>query len=373
MEDEESPYDDDGLDGDGLEGDGMEDAHPGYGYPRPRYQPSPSAPRVPPWQEYLGVIQRGLESKPRIPASFSKEFQILYEIVLIASRNAGGLVVELLSRTRRKNGAWAAPKELRISFAHINSLPDPVDVEAISTMLGGYDPWTYQYSSGIGVSTRKTLPYALVLKLIPMIAAAGRLVVRDENGSELRPVSWDEGEPWKLWLEVRQDDRDQWKITGSLRRGAERMDLHEPQLLLECGLVLARGSLARLDHAGGFAWITQLKAVKHIPFPDRERELVLKALLDSPVLPPMELDEALKFEERRAPPRLGLRVAQSRPSWGAAYYVATLLFDYGRGWTKEPPDLRGFWLPEGRIYVPRDPEAEQAARETLKGLGLRQE
>ena len=58
---------------------------------------------------------------------------------------------------------------------------------------------------------------------------------------EFRPLTWDEGEPWKLWLDVRQDDRDQWNITGSLRRGEERMELTEPALIVEGGFLVARG------------------------------------------------------------------------------------------------------------------------------------
>ena len=61
-----------------------------------------------------------------------------------------------------------------------------------------------------------------------------------------QPLVWDDGEPWKLWLEVRQDERDQWNITGSLRRGEERMELQRAVAAVEGGfLVLARASSRR--------------------------------------------------------------------------------------------------------------------------------
>src|ERR1035441_8233096 len=90
-----------------------------------------------------------------------------------------------------------------------------------------------------------------------------------------------------------QDDRDQWKITGSLRRGAERMLLTEPALIEEGGFLLAQGKIARLDDGGAFPWITRLAALKQIPFPDRERDSVMSKLLDLTVVPPLDVDEAL--------------------------------------------------------------------------------
>lgn len=342
-------------------------------YRLPRYHLPPPPPRISPWEEYLGLIHRGLENKKSQAPNLVRDSEILFAIDVPSSKTTGAIVLELLTRSRKKTGEWTAPKEFRISAAGAASLPDPVDAEVISTMFGGYDSWGYQYSATISSALRKSLPYILALKLIPMISATGRLMMRTESSAALRPVTWDDGEPWKLWLEVRQDDRDQWNISGSLRRGEERMDLKEPSLLLEYGLLLARGRMARLDHGGAFAWITQLRNVTRIPFPDRERDRALEMMLQSPVLPPMELDEALRFEERLVPPRLGLRVTLKRPQWGTEYYQTHLLLDYGRGWIDDSPGGRGVWMPEERVYYKRDLEAERLARETLMSLELKPE
>ena len=97
----------------------------------------------------------------------------------------------------------------------------------------------------------------------------------------------------------------------------------------------------------------------------------MSKLLDLNVVPPLDVDEALQFEERRVQPRLGLRVTQHRETWGEDYFQAHLLLDYGRGWTEAASAGRGLWLPEERVYLVRDTEAENAAREKLKELGLR--
>src|SRR5450759_2640762 len=85
----------------------------------------------------------------------------------------------------------------------------------------------------------------------------------------------------------------------------------------------------QFDSVGVFPWIAQLRNLKRIPFPDSERDAVLAKLLDCAVVPPLELDEALQFEERRTRPRLGLRIVQQKNGWGEEHLQAHLLLDYG--------------------------------------------
>jgi superfamily II DNA or RNA helicase len=348
---------------------------PIYDYGR-RSLPIPPPPQIPLWQEHLSAIRQGLEEKRREAQPWPHGLEIMYAIDVPSSKTAGAIVLELFSRSQKKNGDYTQYKEFRIAPSRVASLPDPLDAEIISLMLGGVDHYSFSYAYtsryGSSVSTvpRKALPPVLAMKLIPMAAAANRLAVRAESASaDLLEASWDGGEPWTPLLEVRQDERDQWNITGALRRGTESMPLGEPLLLLECGFVVTSHQVARFDPAGAFPWMAQLRSVKRIPFPDRERDAVLANLLDSPGLPPMELDEALRFEERRQPPKLCLRIVQKR-DWNGDYFEARLLLDYGRGWMNDNSG-GGLWIPEERLYVVRDAPVEAAARELLKELGLK--
>jgi hypothetical protein len=329
-------------------------------------------PQPPAWALELGNIQRSLEAvKPAV--AWPNEFELLYVFDLAYSRSSGAVVLEVRSRSRKKSGDWTAPKEFRLSSNQIAALPNPVDADLITAILGGYEGFSYSYSSTVPFQVRKTLPQGLALKLLPQISATGRLFVDGISDSPgLHPLTWDEGEPWRLWLDVRQDERDQWRITGSLRRGEERMELSEPQLLLENGFLVAHGSMARFDHGGGFPWVAQLRSAKHIMFPDREREQVLARLLDSPVVPPLDLDEPLRFEQRQATPRLGLRITEKK-EWNGVYFEGKLLFDYGPGWIEDGAGRRGMWSPEDRVYIPRHAESEGGARARLASLGLKQE
>jgi superfamily II DNA or RNA helicase len=332
------------------------------------YRPSPPAPRVPAWQEYLGDVERALNSKAARRKSNVRPAEIQYCVDVPASRSKGKLVIELFSRTRKKDGEWSDPKECRITADQAVSFPDPLDVEMLSSLLGGQD--LYSYSAYATAITHKSVSFPLAVKLLPQIAAAGRLYYRETVAQRLHSATWDAGDAWTLWLELRQDDRDQWTIAGFLRRGEERMELDEPLLLLEDGLMLARAAVSRFDAGNGFGWVAQLRQVKRIPFPDRDRDAVLTKLLELPAVPPMEVDEALRFEERKAPPRLGLRIRQERTQ-DSSRYIAQFMLDYGTGWMDGMSNGRGIWRAQERVYLVRDAAVEQAAREKLSELGMR--
>jgi SNF2-related domain/Helicase conserved C-terminal domain/SWIM zinc finger len=333
-----------------------------------RPKPQPRA-----WETDLNEIQRSLDAVEPPAAGWQHDFELLYVFDLAYSRSSGAAVVEVLTRNRKKNGEWSAPKEFRLSTKQIPELPDPVDADLITTILGGYEGFSYSYSSTVPFQVRKTLPHGLALKLLPQFSATGRFFLSDNSeGPGLHPLEWDAGDPWQLWLDVRQDDRDQWKISGSLRRGEERMELDEPRLILESGLLIAAGRVARFEHGGAYPWVVQLRSAKHIAFPDREREQVLARLLDSPILPPLNVDEPLRFEHRQATPQIGLRITEKR-EWNGSFFEGKLLFNYGPGWIEDGAGRRGMWSPEERVYISRDTQSEAAARARLSVLGLRQE
>ena len=340
--------------------------------PEPRQRPFevPRPERRPVWKEYLGQIQASVELRKADP-EWPDGFELLYAVDPLSSRTTGAIVVDLFSRNRKKNGEPTVWKEFRIAHTRAGLLPDAVDADLVPMMLGGTDTFSFNYSHSYGTSTRKALPYALALKVLPRAAAANRLTIRGERMQQFLPLTWDEGDPWRLLLEIRQDDRDQWAITGTLARGEERMQLTEPSLVLRGGFVIARGAVARLEDDGAYGWIEQLLAIRQIPFPDRERDAVIASLLNTPFLPKMELDEPLRFEERVMAPKPALRISQAQSAWGEEQFTGKVLFDYGAGWVAEPIPGRGVWMPAERVFLLRDPKAEEAAHDQLRAAGLR--
>jgi superfamily II DNA or RNA helicase len=322
--------------------------------------PAPMQTRVPLWQDHLTTIQRSLPAGNGAPP----DIEILYVIDGQGSRAAGALDLELFARTRKKNGEWSVMKEFRLSPAKVIDVANPIDEEALAVIFGGQDPYLYQYASS---NRRRVLPPALARRVVPLIASTGRLLIRHGGlAANTETLAWDDGEPWRFRLEVRPAEKDQWSISGFLSRADERMALTEPLLVTEGGFVFAGGKVARLDDSGAFPWIAQLRNLKRIVFPDNEREAALQKLLETSVLPPLDLDEAIRFEERLVTPRPGLRLKQN-----GSEFQAQLLLDYGRGWVGQIPGQRGFYYPEEKLYALRDQPFETAAREKLRELGLR--
>ena len=349
------------------DGDEFDEFVDPFEYRRPMPRPQP---RIPGWHDHLEMVERKLTLQDGRAGGRERVFEIWYVVDMAASRSAGKISVELFSRLQKKTGEWGILKELRLTPEQASGLPDPADADIAGAMLGGQEYYSFHYYSSTIGAFRKALPHRLAGKLMPQMGATGRLYSRESATAAFERLQWDGGEAWKLRLEVRQDDRDQWNLTGALCRGAERMPLSEPPLVVD-GFVLARGKLAHFDSGGAFPWVDELRAAKRIRFSDRERDAVMDRLLNCAVLPPLDPDPPLQFEERRAQPRLGLRVNRQGASAGEVKHGARLLLDYGRGWVEGPSEGRGVWFPEERVYLVRDAAAERAAVDTLQNLGLR--
>src|SRR5450759_3549841 len=131
--------------------------------------PAPPPPQTPPWQEYLTDIRHSLDAKKLQTPAWPRELEILYVVDPGASKLAGAIVLELFSRSRKKNGDWTVNKEFRIAPAQVASLPDPVDAEAIASILGGQEYYIYAYAAASGAAARKAVPYTLALRLICLL------------------------------------------------------------------------------------------------------------------------------------------------------------------------------------------------------------
>ena len=115
---------------------------PFYHYQSPRIPRPPPPPKVPEWQEHLTAVQQELAKKPPTSA-WPREFELLYAIDVAASKLTASIVVEMLSRTRKKNGEWSAPKGFKVTPAQAVSLPDAADAEVVAAMLGGQEYFPY--------------------------------------------------------------------------------------------------------------------------------------------------------------------------------------------------------------------------------------
>ena len=207
---------------------------PGRSVNPARYVMPPPPPQPPLWQERLTAVQRMVEGlRTTLPAA-SGQGEIFYVVDVSASKYSGAITMHVKERTRKKNGDWSVLKSFSLTPARVMAVEDALDSEFLSSMLGSQDYYAYSYRYTSATSGNRVLPPALALKVIPRLAAAGRLWL-DNNAypDKPEPVAWDDGEAWKLWLDVRRDENDQWKITGSMRRTGEVLDLARITLVVE--------------------------------------------------------------------------------------------------------------------------------------------
>jgi len=134
-----------------------------------------------------------------------------------------------LTRGRKQNGDWSKPSTARIAARQLHELPDAGDREILSLLRGASDGRYGWYPS----PAYDLLPQSFGLSpplsalLVPRICRTGRCLLRPlgEDFSPT-PLAWDDGPPWEFWIDLRPDSTaKRYRVTGSLRRGEERMDL----------------------------------------------------------------------------------------------------------------------------------------------------
>jgi superfamily II DNA or RNA helicase len=340
---------------------------------RPRFAPKQESPPTPMWSEHLRAIasMSGNDAASRKRTTWPEGFEVAYMIDMAGSRQAGTVVLNLQSRSRKKNGDWTVFKDFRPTATEAALLPDEHDVDLVSMLMGGKEPYYYGSGHYTGNPSRYALPIQLALKLLPAIAQLGKLWARpDTYGKAAKPVAWDPGEPWRFWASVQRAQGGGWEIAGDLRRADERIPLEAAELILPAGLLMCGFKLARFQDAEALPWIRHLTSAKTIAIPEPDRDAAIAALLESPVLPQLDLDPEISFEQRRASPRFCLRLKPAK--FERDQLELSLLADYGLGFQPLDRAARGFWLPDQRVYLLRDMAAEDDAWQTLFQLGARE-
>lgn len=331
-------------------------------------------PARPLWRDQLDTIAR-LTLEQALAGNrkpWPAGFEIAYILDLAGSRKNGAVVLDLRSRSRKKNGDWTVFKDLRLTPAQTCQLPDPKDAELILS-LHRRDVYT-TYGDYYGGSTYQYfLPAEQARAVLPEIANLGRLWCNHGTlGAAPSPVGWDAGDPWQFWARIRRNERDLWELTGDLRRQEDRLSLATPTQFFDAGFLLHEDTLALLADPATVPWIRELASNKAITFADKDRDAVLESLLSGPVVPNLDLDEELRFERRKVTPRFGLRLKENLHPGQKDTFDATPLSNYGHGFSAlQPTASRGVWLATERIYMERDYTAEASAMDLLRELGVR--
>ena len=159
--------------------------------------------------------------------------ELVYVLDLARSTAAGGLLIELLTRERRKSGEWGKPKPVIINRHDIATLPDERDRRILDAVCGAthaheyFGPSWSGYSAGVPVPAAFVLNVTLQRDLARQLAETGPAAhpaagvpaaLRATTG--LVPIDWDPV-PAQFLLRIAGDDRAGYTIGGVIHRGEQ--------------------------------------------------------------------------------------------------------------------------------------------------------
>lgn len=338
---------------------------------RPKAPPSPP----PEWQRVMQNITAlsRYEAPAPAPAVWPADRRLVYIADLVASASqTDGLVIELATEKRGRDGEWELPKLFRSGIATWRVVPDLIDRE-IGQMLRGSrraNEWVQSETmSGFVVAPNA---FDTVLRLM---SETGRLRIRREQHERpVEPAQWDSGPPWQVRYRVRRGE-----VAGSLvlfadlERDGETMPLEKTSLLHNVGFVVYGQSIARAEINGPYALLVELSKNGPITLEERELPSIIGALSQLPRAPRLQLPEGLGVREVSPSPTPVLAISRSPDGWRRDHLFATLSFDYGGLVVSDSRSGAMIFDSRHNQIIHRDPSLEAAAGQMLKSLGVRYE
>jgi hypothetical protein len=364
-------------------GNAVQPGHAAESY-YPRLQGREHLRLVPPssgWKDHLASLREGLEVKREEERKSRPATQRILYFVDVPVENKG-LVIEVAHREMKKNGGWGQLKSNAGMYCKPENLRDPEDRCIMALLLGSRDATSYYYGYtgyyGRG-PFRRFLPGPMQEHLMKLLCHTGRCFLRqtlpDSVGSVGTPLQWDDGGAWEFCLSPEKNASGRaYVLKGYLQRGANRVPVEEPSLLVAGSLVFLGERVSSFLDNASFEWISALRKGKSLTVPVEEGDTLVRELMAMPVLPRLSLPEELQYEEIRVTPRPRLTVVAPgrKNQWERDLLHWKLSFDYeGQIIAYEDPG-RGILIAEPRRFMLRDFGVEHQAYETVRNLGFRE-
>ncbi len=371
------------------------------------------------WRSVVETVREDIERQaepvePATPRNAPPRIQLLLNAA--TSRNAGGLMIDIFGRKQIPQGEFGKLKRLSIDHekleelfglttddtvrlagngvlpgagpAMVTALPPEVPARASRKGKGGRGA----RNTGRPLVQRVYVPMNWIGPLLPRLSAEGHLYWWDGRSlGDPRAVTIDDGEPWRLALQLELAAASRVRLRGLLKRGDETVPLSRAALVLPFPngdgtapdaesdgqgkmLLLLDDTIGRfhLDPQRDQPWYALLGNSGDLVIPDEDLEAAVTSLLELPSLPPLELpQEVYLSEESPVPqPRLALE-PEDTPEWMNPQLEARLSFGYG-GLTVDAGDPRSAVVDwEEHRFVRRNLKTEQDALVRLLELGLK--
>lgn len=337
--------------------------------PAPKPQPQPQPPA---WRRKLGEIAAARDALSREANEWPAKRHIVYVVDIDGSIRQGAIVLDLMTRDRKRDGTWSRSSGLNMKRNQLPLLPVAEDREILAALEGGKQTYYYGYDQ---IPTQFVLRGPLPARLMPGIVRTGRCFLKSgglyAEADLTTPLVWDDLGAWRFGLKLAPKGKGKWSITGFLRRGDEVMPLSELVLIVP-GLVFTNNCSALLEDAPSTSyWINALYK-ESIEAPENDRDELLSALLCSPDLPPLEVPEELRYEEVRLQPQPRLTIrGENSAQHDSSRLRADVSFQYEHWIVPEHDPTGGRYEAEKHRFLRRDFTAERAATAILSEAGMK--
>ncbi len=336
-------------------------------------------PPSPGWKDHLASLREAFRAQRETEKGhWPVTRQVLYFVNIPATLEGKGLVIEVAQQEMKKNGEWGRLKSLPDSYYKPENLRDPEDQRIMALLRGSqnatglYGYPGYYYAGGVF----RVLPGPAQEHLMELLCRTRRCFLRKTTfGSAGTPLQWEDGGPWEFCLSAEKDASARaYVLKGYLQRGADRVALEEPALLVAGGLAFFEDRISRLLDNGSFGWISLLRKRKTLIVPVEEGDALIRELMAMPVLPRLSLPDELQYEEIRVTPkpRLTVIAPERRNQWETDRLHWKLAFDYGEHRIAYEDPGRGILVGEPCRFLLRDRAIEKEAFEKLRSLGFRE-
>ncbi len=319
------------------------------------------------WHLLINKLSRPETALPHLP-SWPIGREIIYALEYTRMPYGTNLSIQINVRDPKKNGEWKKQRPLVLSHSLISNLPDPVDRDILTRLVGVHrGRWSY----GLDESTFQFQPtHHELLTLLPLCSATGRLFFRTPELDEGRAVQWDAAEPWEFCIEARPDEPgQQYEICGIFRRADARLSLGQPEYVLNEGILIK--DLLISPFLGSFQWISFFRKEGSFFVPYSDADQWLEAMLAIPSVPRLDLPEALQLQEIEVEPRPIAKINARQESWNTPNLTADVFFKYLEHTVGESDPSSGIALVPQKQKILRNRESESRAITLFEEAGFR--
>lgn len=361
----------------------------------PRPAPLPGKRAAPPaWLQELKQVQTddAQAESTRTPLHWHAGRELLYSIDVPASKSSGRLELEVLQRERKRDGDWAAPKPANIKRNQVSQLTEPIDQQIVTTLIGAAQDRAimtnplHHYHQNDDTSGRFKLTPTEREHLLPILCSTGRCMLRtssdqyrarmnpDDAPALEGPVTWDDGPPWKMALQVViSANETEYLLKGLLRREVQTLEFEAVQLALSDFLFIDN-RVTRVANRVSLGWLHLFQRRGSFAVPRNQGPQLIEEMLKTGELPHLELPDELKFESVSLPcvPSVVIKAEKKQFASAQTKLVGELFFDYGGMLVRERDRNQAVFDTTSRRLVMRDLNTEREAEAMMHTVGFKQ-